>query len=68
MYILDAVKPPSGTECWKLLDDAMIEAAKSQIACRRLIALDGPFGLGLKVVPFSDSEIVMGSPRAHVCR
>ena len=51
---------PISAECWKLLDHAMIEAAKSQLAGRRLIALDGPFGLGLKVVPLSDSEISDG--------
>jgi uncharacterized linocin/CFP29 family protein len=34
----------------------MIEAAKSQLAGRRLISIDGPYGYGLKVLPLSDCE------------
>ena len=56
---------PVSDETWKLLDAAMIEAAKSQLAGRRLIGIDGPFGFGLKVIPLSDCEVadgVSGSP------
>jgi len=56
---------PISAETWKLLDATMIEAAKSQLAGRRLISIEGPFGLGLKAIPLSDSEIaegVTGSP------
>ena len=56
---------PLSAEVWKLLDATMIEAAKSQLAGRRLISIEGPFGLGLKAIPLSDSEIaegVTGSP------
>jgi len=45
-----------GADTWKLLDSIMIEAAKSQLAGRRLISIDGPFGFGLKVLPLSDCE------------
>lgn len=51
---------PVSAETWKLLDTTMIEAAKSQIAGRRLISIEGPFGLGLKVIPLSDCEIEDG--------
>lgn len=56
---------PISAETWKLLDTTMIEAAKSQLAGRRLISIEGPFGLGLKTIPLSDCEIaegVTGSP------
>jgi uncharacterized linocin/CFP29 family protein len=62
---LGRVDAPLSAETWKLLDAAMIEAAKSQLAGRRLISIEGPFGFGLKVIPLSDCEIaegIMGSP------
>ena len=51
---------PLSAETWKLLDATMIEAAKSQLAGRRLISIEGPFGFGLKVIPLSDCEIAEG--------
>jgi len=51
---------PVSAATWKLLDATMIEAAKSQLSGRRLISIEGPFGLGLKVVPLSDCEIAEG--------
>jgi uncharacterized linocin/CFP29 family protein len=51
---------PISAEVWKLLDTTMIEAAKSQLAGRRLISIEGPFGFGLKVIPLSDCEIAEG--------
>jgi uncharacterized linocin/CFP29 family protein len=51
---------PLGAETWKLLDSTMIEAAKSQLAGRRIIAIDGPFGFGLKVIPVSDCDLEEG--------
>ena len=56
---------PVSAGTWKLLDTAMIEAAKSQLSGRRLISIDGPFGFGLKVIPLSDCEVadgISGSP------
>ena len=51
---------PISAGTWKLLDTTMIEAAKSQLAGRRLISIEGPFGFGLKAVPLSDCEIAEG--------
>jgi len=51
---------PFGAETWKVLDAAMMEAAKNQLVGRRLLHLEGPFGLGLKVVPLQDVEIESG--------
>ena len=39
---------PVGADTWKLLDSIMIEAAKSQLAGRRLLALDGPVWLWIE--------------------
>jgi len=51
---------PISAGTWKLLDAAMIEAAKGQLAGRRLISIEGPFGFGLKTIPLSDCEIAEG--------
>jgi uncharacterized linocin/CFP29 family protein len=62
---LGRAEAPVSAETWKLLDAAMIGAAKSQLAGRRLIGIEGPFGFGLKVIPLSDCEIaegITGSP------
>lgn len=45
---------PVGEEIWKVLDATMTEAAKSVLAGRRLLYVEGPFGLGLKGVPLQD--------------
>jgi uncharacterized linocin/CFP29 family protein len=47
---------PFGSEMWGLLDEAMKGAAKSQLVGRRLLDVEGPFGLGLKAVPLQDFE------------
>ncbi|MBN1979541.1 MAG: bacteriocin family protein [Anaerolineae bacterium] len=41
---------------WEILDTTMAEAAKGQLAGRRLLHVEGPFGLGLKAVPLQDEE------------
>ena len=51
---------PFGSETWEVLDAAMMEAAKSRLVGRRLLHIEGPFGLGLKVVPLRDVEIESG--------
>jgi uncharacterized linocin/CFP29 family protein len=45
---------PIGEETWKALDATMTEVAKSVMAGRRLLYVEGPFGLGLKGVPLQD--------------
>lgn len=51
---------PFGAEVWKALDAAMVGAAKGQLAGRRLLHVEGPFGLGLKAVPLEDVETDAG--------
>ena len=51
---------PFGSEIWEVLDAAMKQAARSQLVGRRLLDVEGPFGLGLKSVPLADSETGSG--------
>lgn len=41
---------------WEALDRTMLEAAKNVLAGRRVLNIDGPYGLGLKAIPLSDPE------------
>ncbi len=45
---------PFDENVWKMLDDAVIGAAKSQLTGRKLLDIEGPYGLGLKSVPLGD--------------
>ncbi|MBN1261143.1 MAG: bacteriocin family protein [Anaerolineae bacterium] len=47
---------PFRDEIWTILDNAMVTAAKQQLAGRRLLPLEGPYGLGLKSIPLQDRE------------
>ncbi|HWQ20202.1 MAG TPA: family 1 encapsulin nanocompartment shell protein [Methanotrichaceae archaeon] len=46
---------PIGSDVWKELDNTMAEAAKGVLAGRRLLHIEGPYGLGLKAVPLQDN-------------
>lgn len=48
---------PFGEQVWEKIDDAVTEAAKSQLCGRRLIKVMGPYGLGLKALPSGDSPV-----------
>lgn len=48
---------PIDAALWGKLDATMIEAAKSQLVGRRLLHIEGPFGLGLKFVPLADMVV-----------
>ncbi|MBN1259262.1 MAG: bacteriocin family protein [Anaerolineae bacterium] len=47
---------PFGAELWEKLDAAMIQTAKRQLTGRRLLEIEGPFGLGLKSIPLPDVQ------------
>ena len=57
---LGRTEAPLGAETWKLLDSTVIEAAKSQMAGRRILTIEGPFGFGLKVIPLNDCDLGEG--------
>ncbi|MCU0631951.1 MAG: bacteriocin family protein [Methanolinea sp.] len=48
---------PIQPETWSLLDGTMADAAKSILAGRRLLHIEGPYGLGLKAVPLEDCQV-----------
>jgi uncharacterized linocin/CFP29 family protein len=48
---------PFGDKVWETIDSAVVGAARSQLAGRRLLHTIGPQGLGSKVLPFGDSPI-----------
>jgi len=45
---------PFGSSVWEAIDEAVVGAARSQLSARRILEIEGPYGLGLKVVPESD--------------
>jgi uncharacterized linocin/CFP29 family protein len=47
---------PFGSRVWDALDRVMVQTAKGRLAGRRLLDIEGPFGLGLKGVPLQDQE------------
>jgi uncharacterized linocin/CFP29 family protein len=55
---------PFGDSVWEQMDGAMIAAAKSQLVGRRLLHIEGPYGLGLKMVPMDDAVIAAGGEGA----
>lgn len=48
---------PFGDEIWAKLDDVVISAAKSQLSGRRLLDVEGPYGLALKSIPLHDQVV-----------
>jgi uncharacterized linocin/CFP29 family protein len=48
---------PITAAAWEKLDKAMMAAAKTVLAGRRILHVDGPYGLGLKAVPLADPPI-----------
>ena len=46
---------PFGDKVWEAIDNAVVEAAGSQLSGRRLLHTIGPGGLGLKTLPFADA-------------
>src|SRR5512142_3332962 len=48
---------PFGEKVWEQIDITVVEAAKSQLSGRRLLRTLGPYGTGLKAMPFRDTPI-----------
>jgi uncharacterized linocin/CFP29 family protein len=51
---------PIGDGLWELLDKTTLGVARSELAGRRLLEIDGPYGLGLKDVALTDEEVADG--------
>ena len=51
---------PFGEEIFAKLDQVVASVAKSQLSARRLLDIEGPYGLGLKSVPLGDAVVSEG--------
>ncbi|MEJ2732261.1 MAG: family 1 encapsulin nanocompartment shell protein [Anaerolineae bacterium] len=51
---------PFGSKIWEVLDATLKQAAESQLVGRRLLDVEGPYGLGLKSVSLGDAETESG--------
>ncbi|NLF30411.1 MAG: bacteriocin family protein [Planctomycetes bacterium] len=51
---------PFGEKVWAAIDGAVLNAARSQLAARRILHVDGPFGLGLTAIPRGEAPAVGG--------
>jgi uncharacterized linocin/CFP29 family protein len=52
-----------GEEIWSRLDEVVMSAAKSQLSGRRILDIEGPYGLALKSVPLPDKIVNDGDPK-----
>ncbi len=57
---------PFDATVWSKLDAAMVDAASRELAGRRLLDIEGPFGLGLKTVPLPDKMTESGFVASRV--
>lgn len=48
---------PLGPEVWERIDQTVIGVAREQLAARRLMSVEGPFGLSLKHLPGADRDV-----------
>lgn len=51
---------PISDTLWRKIDETVISTASRRLSGRRLLELEGPFGIGLKSVPLPDREITPG--------
>ena len=56
-HLLNRKDAPFDQKTWDHMDSTVIAAAKSQLSVRRIVELEGPYGLGLRAVPGADEEI-----------
>ncbi|NOZ27606.1 MAG: bacteriocin family protein [Chloroflexi bacterium] len=56
-HFLHREDAPFGDEVWQKIDETVTEAAKSQLCARRLLHIEGPYGLGLKTLPSRDAPV-----------
>jgi uncharacterized linocin/CFP29 family protein len=56
---------PLTAKTWELLDHVMVEAAKSQLLARRMIPVEGPYGLGVRAMPLADVPTDTGTTTAR---
>jgi len=55
-HFLGREDAPVAEGTWNAIDTVVTETAKSVMSGRKLLAIEGPFGFGLKAVPLADVE------------
>jgi len=48
---------PFVEEVWQKIDNIVVGAASSQLAARRILEIEGPYGFGIKAIPGSDKPV-----------
>lgn len=48
---------PFSGAVWERIDNVVVEAAKSMLSARRILHVEGPYGLGIKSVPGPDAVL-----------
>ncbi|HZD59657.1 MAG TPA: family 1 encapsulin nanocompartment shell protein [Anaerolineae bacterium] len=54
---LSREEAPFGGEVWQKIDDTVVGAASSQLAGRRILEIEGPYGFGIKAIPGMDRPV-----------
>ena len=57
---------PFEEHIWEMIDSTMKNSAKSELVGRRLLHIEGPYGLGLKFVPMPENEVAEGITSSQV--
>jgi uncharacterized linocin/CFP29 family protein len=52
---------PISDKVWEQIDKTVVAAAKTRLTARKLISIQGPFGLGTKALPTKDHSIEEGA-------
>ena len=55
-HLLNRQDAPFASQVWDYIDNVVINSAKSQYTARRVVDIEGPYGLGLKTVPTADRK------------
>jgi uncharacterized linocin/CFP29 family protein len=58
--LLNRGDAPFSDKVWAAIDAAVVGAAKSQLGARRVLPVQGPYGLGLKSLPVRDEPSATG--------
>lgn len=55
--VMNRTEAPFGSKVWEKIDNIVVSAASSQLAGRRILEIEGPYGLGMKSVPGNDKPV-----------
>ncbi len=56
MRYLPREDAPFSDDVWEMIDEAVVDAAKSQLAGRRLLEITGPLGLGVREIEHREED------------